>query len=348
MLYRPVELSPDEVQARLAPLSVTGIRALSGGASSLTYSGTAAGGRQVVVKVAPAGVPPVLNRDVLRQARLLEALRETAVPVPDVLWTDAGDPPNVPPLFVMSFVHGTSFEPLFDLDHDSDDSDGDDGPETRDDESEGGPGDVAMVADRMRSAVRAMVALHALDPNAIDLGDEPVVGPSDEVERWCRLLETVDPGAVPDWEGVAAALRATEPPPLSGAVVHGDFRLGNMLAAGTEITAIIDWEIWTIGDPRVDLGWFLVNADPDTYRRQTRFTGALPLPAELAALYGDVPNLGWFEALACFKSTATWALIVKHNRRRPEPDPGLEEMATVLPHLLDRARAFLSRRGGSP
>jgi aminoglycoside phosphotransferase (APT) family kinase protein len=341
MLYRPVELSPDEVQARLAPLAVTGIRALSGGASSLTYAGTASAGGQVVVKVAPAGVPPVLNRDVLRQARLLRALQGTAVPVPRVLWEDGGGPPEVPPLFVMSFVPGESFEPLFDLDRDGDERDLDAGDGNGDD-------DIATVADRMRSAVRAMVALHALDPNAIDLGDEPVVGPSDEVERWCRLLETVDPGAVPDWEGVAAALRATEPPPLSGAVVHGDFRLGNMLAAGTEITAIIDWEIWTIGDPRVDLGWFLVNADPDTYRRQTRFTGALPLPAELAALYGDVPNLGWFEALACFKSTATWALIVKHNRRRPEPDPGLEEMATVLPHLLDRARAFLSRRGGSP
>jgi aminoglycoside phosphotransferase (APT) family kinase protein len=343
MLYRPVELSPDEVQARLAPLAVTGIRALSGGASSLTYAGTASGGRQVVVKVAPAGVPPVLNRDVLRQARLLRALQGTAVPVPRVLWEDGGDPPEVPPLFVMSFVPGTSFEPLFDLERDGDERHLDAGDAGDDDGND--DDDIATVSDRMRSAVRAMVALHALDPDAVGLGDEPVVGPSAEVERWCRLLETVDPGAVPDWEGVAAALRAAEPPGLPGAVVHGDFRLGNMLAAGPEITAVVDWEIWTIGDPRVDLGWFLVNADPDTYRRPTRFAGALPAPAELAALYGDVPDLDWFVALACFKSTATWSLIVKHNRRRPEPDPELEEMAAVLPHLLDRARAYLSPAG---
>ena len=144
------------------------------------------------------------------------------------------------------------------------------------------------------------------------------------------------------WDEVAAELRATVPPARPGAVVHGDFRLGNMLASGDSITAVIDWEIWTVGDPRVDLGWFLVNADPETYRRPTPYAGALPTPSELAALYGDVPDLAWFRALACFKSTATWALIVKHNRRRPDPDPGIEVVAADLPRLLARARAELA------
>ncbi len=310
-----------ELEERLAPLGVHGIRRLPGGASSLTYAGAIGGGLRVVVKVAPAGLPPVLNRDVLRQARLLRALAGSEVPVPEVLWEDTGDPPERPPLFVMSFVEGTSSEPLFDLD-------GDD--------------DIATIADRMRGAARAMVALHAVDPIAIGLSGEPVLGPAGEVERWCRLLATVDAALAPGWRDVAAALRAVEPPALPAAVVHGDFRLGNMLAAGTVITAIIDWEIWTLGDPRVDLGWFLVNADPETYRRPTRCAGALPSPAELAATYGDVRDLHWFEALACFKSAATWSLIVKHNRRRPEPDPDLEAMAGVLPHLLDRARALLT------
>jgi aminoglycoside phosphotransferase (APT) family kinase protein len=318
MLYRAVEIPAEELQVRLAPLAVRDLRPLAGGASSLTYTGTRGRGERVVVKVAPAGVPPVRNRDVLRQARLLRALAGTAVPVPEVLWEDDGDPP----LFVMSFVAGTSLEPLFDLD---------------------GGDDAATVADRMRNAARAMAALHGLDPSAVGLGDEPIVGPAEEVDRWCTLLQTVDAALAPGWQEVAAALRASEPPALPGAIVHGDFRLGNMLATGSAIAAVIDWEIWTIGDPRVDLGWFLVNADPDTYRRPTRYAepGALPPPAELAALYGDVPDIDWFHALACFKSTATWSLIVKHNRRRPQPDPELEAMAGALPHLLDRARAFL-------
>jgi aminoglycoside phosphotransferase (APT) family kinase protein len=312
------------LEARLAVLEVSGLRRLSGGSSSLTYTGETADGRRVVVKAAPAGVPPVLNRDVLRQARLLHFLAGTKVPVPSVLWQDAGEPPEVPPLFVMSFIEGTSLEPLFDLDGDDD--------------------DVAAVADRMRNATRVMAALHAVDSNAPGLVDEPVVGLSEECDRWSRLLQTVDAALAPGWERVAAGLRAAEPAPLPGAVVHGDFRLGNMLAAGAAIRALIDWEIWTVGDPRVDLGWFLVNADPDTYGRPTPFAGALPTPAELAASYGDVPDLSWFEALACFKSTATWSLIVKHNRRQIQPDPGAEAMAAVLPHLLDRARAHLGRR----
>ena len=69
--------------------------------------------------------------------------------------------------------------------------------------------------------------------------------------------------------------------------------------------------------------------------------------AELASCYTDavgfdVPDLPWFMALACFKSSATWALIVKHNRRRPSPRTELEAMARVLPGLLERARTLLA------
>ena len=53
-----------------------------------------------------------------------------------------------------------------------------------------------------------------------------------------------------------------------------------------------------------------------------------------------VPRLDWFMGLACFKSAATWSLIVKLNRRRPTPDPQLEELAAVLPWLLERAGHF--------
>ena len=110
---------------------------------------------------------------------------------------------------------------------------------------------------------------------------------------------------------------------------------------------MIDWEIWTVGDPRVDVGWFLTNADPETYRRQTRYAGHLPSARDLSEIYAEalgraVNDLDWFRALACFKSTATWSLIVKHNRRRAEPDPEVEQMATVLPHLLERARVLLT------
>jgi aminoglycoside phosphotransferase (APT) family kinase protein len=314
----------DQLAARLAPQRVSELRPLRGGASSLTYAAHQAD-RRVVVKVAPPGVEPIAHRDVLRQARIIKALGPTPVPVPEVLFEDPGDPPDVPPLFVMSFLDGLSCEPLFD--------DIDAGPET-------------LVAERFQNSARVMAPLHTLAPNALGLAAEPVIGPLDEVERWCRTLETVDAALAPGWHDVAAALRISAPSPLPAALVHGDFRLGNLLADRSRITAVIDWEIWSLGDPRVDAGWFLVNCDPRTYQRPTRYKDAVPPVEDLAAFYrqamkSKAPQLDWFCALACFKSTATWSLIVKHNRRRGRPDAELEAMVPVLPRLLARASEFL-------
>jgi len=313
-----------QLAERLAPQHVSALEPLPGGASSLTYVGRCAG-RPVVVKAAPPGVRPIAHRDVLRQARVIRSLAATPVPVPEVLFDDPGDPPDVPPLFVMSRVDGTTCEPLFD--------DDDAGPE-------------GVVAERFQTAGAIMAQLHRVEPGAVGLESEPVIGPSAEVERWCRTLETVDPALVPRWREVAAALESSAPPALQPAIVHGDFRLGNLLAVDDRITAVIDWEIWSIGDPRVDAGWFLINCDPGTYRRSTRYVGATPPLSELATVYREelgreVPELDWFQALACLKSAATWSLIVKHNRRRNPPDPGLEAMAAALPQLLSRAGELL-------
>jgi aminoglycoside phosphotransferase (APT) family kinase protein len=316
-----------QLAERLASRDVSALAPLPGGASSLTHVGRCAD-RPVVVKVAPPGVQPIAHRDVLRQARVIRALATTPVPVPEVLFDDPGDPPDVPPLFAMSHVDGSTSEPLFDG--------ADCGPE-------------AVVAERFRNAAAIMARLHRIEPGAVGLASEPVIGPSAEVERWCHTLETVDAALVPGWRGVAADLESSTPPALPATIVHGDFRLGNLLAVDDRITAVIDWEIWSVGDPRVDAGWFLINCDPMTYRRSARaarYIRATPPLSELETVYREelgreVPELDWFQALACFKSAATWSLIVKHNRRREHADPGLEAMASALPQLLSRARELL-------
>lgn len=314
-----IEVDVKILQARLRPVRARDVRPLAGGASSLTYAATTPDG-DVVVKVAPAGLPPVRNRDVLRQARVLRSLAGTPLPVPAVLLEDPGGPPETPPLFVMTHVAGSSVEPLFDRDGDE-------------------PADV--VAQRLRNAARAMAALHAVEPAAVGLSDDPAVSLEEEVGRWSHLLETVDPELAPDWQELASSLLASVPEPMPPAIVHGDFRLGNLLAVGSEVTAIIDWEIWSLGDPRVDVGWFLINADPETYRRGTCYAGVLPSPDELATEYGDVHDLHWFQALACFKSAATWSLIAKHNRRRAAPSTEIEEVAALLPRLVSQGAALL-------
>ena len=309
------ELDLDGLRIRLARSGVREVGVLAGGASSLTFRGVL-DGRPVVVKVAPPGHEPVGHRDVLRQARILRALGPTDVPVPEVLIEDPGSPP----LFMMTLVAGESFEPLFD----------------------GGTGFDDTVAQRYRSAARTLAALHALSPVDLGVGEEPVVDAAAEVERWCATLRTVDQDLVPGWEAVSGELLAGVPAPLGPAIVHGDFRLGNLLALGSEVTAVIDWEIWSVGDPRIDLGWFLANADPATYSRPSSYVDAVPSRGDLLEQYGDAPDVAWFIALACFKSAATWSLIVKHNRRRPTPRAEFEEMAPVLPRLLQRARTLLA------
>jgi aminoglycoside phosphotransferase (APT) family kinase protein len=316
-----VELDTSELRRRLSGAGVNDVTALAGGASSLTFAGVLDGAR-VVIKVAPPGVEPVAHRDVLRQARVIKALAGTAVPTPEVRLEDTGDPPDTPPLFVMSHVPGECAEPLFD----------------------GGAGTSDLV-DRYRNACRAMAALHSLSPLELGLGGDPVIDPIAEVHRWSDTLRTVDAALVPDWEGARDALLSCAPKAIRPSVVHGDFRLGNLLATGSHINAVIDWEIWSIGDPRIDAGWFLINCDPDTYRRVPAAAGIAPPTAELAEIYQDrlgceVADLAWFTALACFKSAATWSLIVKHNRRRASPRAELEAMAASLPRLLARAAAM--------
>jgi aminoglycoside phosphotransferase (APT) family kinase protein len=311
------DLDLDALRIRLARCGVREVDVLAGGASSLTFRGVV-DERPVVVKVAPPGHAPVGHRDVLRQARILKALGPTDVPVPAVLVEDPGSPP----LFVMSLIAGVSFEPLFD----------------------GGIGFDETVPDRYRSAASCLAALHALSPADVGVGAEPVVGAAAEVDRWCATLRTVDQDLVPGWETISEMLRAGVPAPMGPAIVHGDFRLGNLLAVGREVTAVIDWEIWSVGDPRIDLGWFLVNADPATYARPSSFVDDVPSRADLLEHYAPgavVPDVAWFMALACFKSAATWSLIVKHNRRRRTPRAELEDMVPTLPRLLQRAGTLL-------
>jgi aminoglycoside phosphotransferase (APT) family kinase protein len=317
-----VEVDLDELRLRLAAANVTDVTPLVGGASSFTFRG-ARSGRPVVIKLAPPGVEPIGHRDVLRQARIIKALAATRVPVPQVLWENPGDPPLAPPLFVMSHVEGGSVEPLFD-----------------------GCPPTPEVAERYRNACRAMAALHSVSPSELGLGGEPVIDPISEVERWCQTLQTVDAALVPGWPGVRDALLRCAPTAVGPSVVHGDFRLGNLMAVGAHIGAVIDWEIWSIGDPRIDAGWFLINCDPDTYQRVPAADGMAPPIAELAEIYQrelghEVADLAWFSALACFKSAATWSLIVKHNRRRSAPRKELEAMATILPKLLRRAQSIV-------
>ncbi len=330
------ELDLDELQARAnraaqswSPgCSVTGMAPLSGGTVGLVFTASVTQDRsdtcEVVLKVAPPGLPPVRNRDMLRQARVIGALDgRPGVRVPPLLFTDPGDPPEVPPFFATARVAGECSEPLLEA-----------SARVRLPE--------AQSRARAFAAVRMLAALHQLDPSAIGLGDEEVVSPVGEVDRWTRTFDTVPDEVRVGYAACADALRASAPEPLPAVVVHGDYRLGNMLCRDDEVAAIIDWEIWSRSDPRIDLSWLLFFTDEARHPVvPADLDSGMPSDVELLAAYEDetgapVPGLDWFAALTRYKEAAAMALIAKHLARTGDTDT-LERMAVMLPALIAEA-----------
>jgi aminoglycoside phosphotransferase (APT) family kinase protein len=299
-----------------------------GGNSGITCVATLKGGAlgdRIIVKVAPSGLPPVRNRDVLRQARLLRALASVpGVAVPSVLFESPGDPPDVPPFFAMSFVPGEIKEPVLETDRPS----------------------AAVVTARVESAARMLARLHGADARALGLADEPEYSLGDELDRWQRAFESVGDDLRAGHRAVAASLQETLPPPLPAVISHGDYRLGNMLCEGTAINAVIDWEIWSRTDPRMDVGWLLFMCDPSHPSSRGDVRG-MPSAEDLREIYEAgrrtaAQELGWFRGLVAYKQAATCALLAKHDRRRG--GDGAQFGRLVNP-LLGTARTVLANDG---
>ena len=309
---------------------VGALRRLEGGVSSLTYAAQLRVDGEalpLVLKIAPPGLAPVRNRDVLRQARLLRRLSGLAgVPTPVVLFEDDGDPP----LFAMRLCPGQSYEPA--LDHDTD------------------PPAPEVANARMRCAARVLARLHGNTPAELGLAGEPVVPVAAELDRWARLFGTVDADLAAGHPGLRDRLAARVPRDASPRLLHGDYRLANMLFVADELTGIIDWEIWSVGDPRTDLAWLLMHTKPAHVFHEHRSAAdlaagaGLPTAAELLSEYGgaaDTGELGWFLALAFYKTAATTAAIIKRDRKRAVPDPKLVVAARHLDDVLAAGHAAL-------
>jgi aminoglycoside phosphotransferase (APT) family kinase protein len=282
-----------------------------------------------VLKVAPPGLPPVRNRDVLRQARVLRALHGApGVRVPEVLLEDDGSPP----FFVMSYVEGQSYEPKKDVSP--------------------SPPTPNLVDRRARAAAHMLARLHELDPAEIGLGDEPQTPLADELDRWARLFATAGDDLRHDEVELHRQLVSTVPEPVPAKILHGDYRLGNMQFVGARLEAIIDWEIWSVGDPRTDLAWLLAYTDPVQRFVDLRdapnqaAADAVPDRNALLAEYlakrpGEIRALPWFLAYCYYKIASTTSVLAKQNRRRSDPDPALEIAASTLGPVIERGREIL-------
>jgi aminoglycoside phosphotransferase (APT) family kinase protein len=300
----------DVLRAEHPGLDVGPLEVLPGGHSGLTYR-LESGLGPLVVKAVPPGQRSIGRHDMLRQARILQALAGTDVLVPEVRAVDTTEPA----WFAMELVAGESLEPTLD------------DPEV--------PADLA--ATRMRHAAAALPALHAVPLAGVPV-DGPALTPSDELARWARTMDAVPPELVPDGARLRERLAASVPAALDPVLVHGDYRLGNLLSQGERPVALIDWEIWSVGDPRVELGWFLVFADGTNFPGVGREVPGLPSEDELVDTYtggSTLPDQAWFNALGRFKMAAIMGHNLRRHREGRHHDPAQEKLPATIARLIE-------------
>jgi len=278
---------------------VTGFTKLKGGLQNAVFLVERDGG-SFVLRRPPARLRDGHNATMLREARVLTALAGSAVPHPSV-YAVCDDPAIIGACFyLMEPIEG--FARSGEL-----------------------PGNYATDASWRRAMgdelVRAAAALGAVDHQAVSLADlgKPENWHARQVERWRSQLEGYatatpgyDPRALPHFDEVGRWLSDNLPEDRRIGIVHGDLQFPNVMfsLAAPRIAAVLDWELASLGDPMLDLGWILSSwfeeGDPEGKSPMVKpWDGFLPR-AELIALYGersgrDMRAVPWFFALACYK-----------------------------------------------
>jgi aminoglycoside phosphotransferase (APT) family kinase protein len=307
---------------------------VAGGRSGVTLTARLRGAgpeRDVVIKAAPPGRPPAGRHDVLRQAAVLDALAVVEeVVTPRVLAT-CGGTAGTHTAFAMERASGEAVEPVLDA------ADTHLPPE--------------LIEQRARRAARMLAALHAVDLRATDVTRiTPRAAVREELDRWSATAAAADPAIAPGVEDLYERLRESVPSAATQPVlVHGDYRLGNIVFDGAQPTGLIDWEIWGVTHPGVDLGWFLVFCDADAFPGIGVPVVGMPSAGELLWEYregGGTPPLdtAWFDAFGRFKMAAIMAHNLRRHREGRHHDPFQERLPPTIRRLIETGLERTGRR----
>ncbi|MFE9410387.1 phosphotransferase family protein [Streptomyces sp. NPDC006704] len=292
----PPGLDPERLRTQLdrarpglvsGPLSA---RLIEGGRSNLTYVVTDGAG-QWVVRRPPLGHVLATAHDMKREHRVISALHPTNVPVPEPVLLCEDESVLGSPFYVMEYVAGTPYRTAEQL--------------------------APLGPERTRAAVLSLVdtlvELHAVDPEAVGLGDfgRPDGFLDRQLRRWGKQLDASRNRELAGIDELHAALGRDLPPSPAPTVVHGDYRLDNVLIGDDDrIKAVLDWEMSTLGDPLTDLGLLVMYSAkldlPHSPVSTTAGAAGHPSPAELIERYAarsgrDTCAISWYTAFAWFK-----------------------------------------------
>ncbi|RBI62305.1 phosphotransferase family protein [halophilic archaeon] len=300
------------------------------------------GDRDLVVRRPPPGETAETAHDVLREYRVMDALQDTAVPVPPTVLACEDHSVVGSDFYVMERVEG---DVLRDAEPDRFAA-----PDAR-----------RRVGEQL---VDTLAAIHSLDYEAVGLGEfgRPAGYTDRQVDRWTKQLEwaferTAEERTVPVLEEVGDWLAENRPPDHEHALVHGDYKLDNvMFAPGTppELVAVFDWEMATLGDPLADLGWMLSywrdSGDPAPATPELTATfmeaDAYPTRRDLVERYEDATGIEYdhdrfYRALAVYKLAALGEMFYRRYLEGNSDDPLYPRMEDRVPALAERAKRIV-------
>jgi aminoglycoside phosphotransferase (APT) family kinase protein len=305
---------------------------IQGGRSNLTYRVTDGEGRWVVRRP-PLGHVLATAHDMAREYRVITALRGTDVPVPRTVLLCEDQDVIGAPFYVMEQVEGTPYRTAGEL--------------------------AALGPERTRALTLALpdtlVALHSVDPQSVGLGDfgRPEGFLERQLRRWGKQLEASRSRELAGIDELHDTLVQLIPESPQPAVVHGDFRLDNVLASADDrIAAVLDWEMSTLGDPLTDLGLLVMYSEPldiaDAPISTTAEAPGHPRPEELIERYAaasgrDVSRINWYTAFAWFKLAVILEGIHYRYTLGQTVGPGFDRMGDLVPVFIDNGLTTLRK-----
>jgi aminoglycoside phosphotransferase (APT) family kinase protein len=304
---------------------------VAGGRSNLTFFLTQ-GEQEWVLRRPPLGHVLPSAHDMRREFRVLSALATTDVPVPRVFALCEDVAVIGSPFYVMSKVPGRILRAQADAD-------------------ELTPAQREAVSYHL---VRVLARIHAVDWRSVGL--EKFGRPDGFVERqiarWIQQWEKSKTRDLPGMQEIARRLADSVPPSPGATLVHGDYRLDNVMfsvAATPHPNAVLDWEMSTLGDPLADLGLLMVYwADPsDTFAPpsvapQLSGQAGFLSRAEMAAEYGrisglDLTHLPYYLVLGYFKLAIILEGIHRRYKMGRTVGDGFDQLGNEVPSLVERA-----------